>query len=313
MNKLFKQAFTLIELLVVIAIIGILSGLIVITMNGTTQKATLAKAQVFSNSLRNSLLMNLVSEWKFDGITSDGSPAVADDILDTWSKINNGTVGAAPPTVKTGTNCVNGSCLQFNGSNNYVDFGSDSSLSMGTGDATVSLWVKFDNATAPHAEVLVECGALVGASGYPGYRFFRYNGTSQLYGAFADGTTARLNDYLSASGTLVAGTWYNVVVAFTRASVAQAYINGVKQEGYSLAISGQSGNIANYESFKIGSDSSSSTRLAGKMDEVRIYNAAMTTSQIKEQYYVGLNQLLVSGGITKEEYLSSVNEMALGN
>jgi prepilin-type N-terminal cleavage/methylation domain-containing protein len=313
MNKLFKQAFTLIELLVVIAIIGILSGLIVITMSGVTQEATLAKAQVFSNSLKNSLLMNLVSEWKFDGITSDGSSAVADDVLDTWSKINNGTVSATPPTVKTGTNCVNGSCLQFNGSANYVDFGSDSSLSMGAGDATVSFWVEFDNATAPRSEILVECGARVGTSGYPGYRLFRYIGTSQLYGAFADGTTARVNDYLSTSGTLVASTWYNVVVVFTRASVAQAYINGVKQTGYSLNISGQPGNISNYESFKIGSDSSSSTRLAGKMDEVRIYNAAMATSQIKEQYYVGLNKLLVNGGITKKEYLFSVNEMALGN
>ena len=52
MNKFIKQAFTLIELLVVIAIIGILSGLIVVSMSGVTQKATIAKAQVFSNSLR---------------------------------------------------------------------------------------------------------------------------------------------------------------------------------------------------------------------------------------------------------------------
>jgi len=66
MHKIFRQAFTLIELLVVIAIIGILSGLIIVSMNGITNSATVAKAQVFSNSLRNALMMNLVSEWKFD-------------------------------------------------------------------------------------------------------------------------------------------------------------------------------------------------------------------------------------------------------
>ena len=49
MHKIKQLAFTLIELLVVIAVIGILSGLIVVSMSGVTNKATIAKAQVFSN------------------------------------------------------------------------------------------------------------------------------------------------------------------------------------------------------------------------------------------------------------------------
>jgi prepilin-type N-terminal cleavage/methylation domain-containing protein len=67
MRRINISAFTLIELLVVIAIIGILSALIIVGMSSTTQKATIAKAQVFSNSLRNSLMNNLISEWKFNG------------------------------------------------------------------------------------------------------------------------------------------------------------------------------------------------------------------------------------------------------
>ena len=66
MNKLLKTAFTLIELLVVIAIIGILSGLIVVSMSGVTEKANIAKSQVFSNSLRNSLMINTVSQYNFN-------------------------------------------------------------------------------------------------------------------------------------------------------------------------------------------------------------------------------------------------------
>jgi len=85
MNKLLKQAFTLIELLVVIAIIGILSGLIVVSMGNMNQKATIAKAQVFSNSLRNSLMANIVSEWKMD----EGSGATVND---TWGGLNNSTL-----------------------------------------------------------------------------------------------------------------------------------------------------------------------------------------------------------------------------
>jgi prepilin-type N-terminal cleavage/methylation domain-containing protein len=71
MNKLFFKAFTLIELLVVIAIIGILSGLIVVTMSGVTAKATIAKGQVFSNSLRNALMLNLAAEYRLDGNAND--------------------------------------------------------------------------------------------------------------------------------------------------------------------------------------------------------------------------------------------------
>ena len=40
-----KKGFTLIELLVVIAIIGLLSSVVLVSMQGTRQKAKIAKAQ----------------------------------------------------------------------------------------------------------------------------------------------------------------------------------------------------------------------------------------------------------------------------
>jgi len=313
MNKLIKQAFTLIELLVVIAIIGILSGLIVVSMGGMAQKASIAKAQVFSNSLKNSLMLNLVSEWRFDGPTSDGSVATPNDVLDTWKNTNNGTV-PYPPTVET-SDCVSDSCLDFSGTAasgayNYVDFGTNSSLSMGTGDATVSLWVKFDNATAPIGETLAYCGAGGTSVGYPGYWVFRNSGTSRLFVYFSDGTAIRIGGNLSATDTLVANTWYNVVVVFDRDGVAQTYINGIKQTE-TLTISTQQGSITNYASYKIGATSSAGSRLDGKMDEVRLYNAAMPISQIKEQYYAGLNSLLAGGGIDAKEYGERINSIAV--
>ena len=78
-----RVAFTLIELLVVIAIIGILSGLIITTMSGATESARIAKLKVYSNSVRDTLGANMVSEWKFDGPTGDGIAATANDVLDT--------------------------------------------------------------------------------------------------------------------------------------------------------------------------------------------------------------------------------------
>ncbi|MFA5432132.1 MAG: fibrinogen-like YCDxxxxGGGW domain-containing protein [Candidatus Paceibacterota bacterium] len=60
MNKLIKQAFTLIELLVVIAIIGILSGLIVISMNASVNSANDAKRKANIDSIRKALVIEKV-------------------------------------------------------------------------------------------------------------------------------------------------------------------------------------------------------------------------------------------------------------
>ncbi|MFA5431904.1 MAG: fibrinogen-like YCDxxxxGGGW domain-containing protein [Candidatus Paceibacterota bacterium] len=60
MNKLIKQAFTLIELLVVIAIIGILSGLIVISMNASVNSANDAKRKANIDAIRKALVVEKV-------------------------------------------------------------------------------------------------------------------------------------------------------------------------------------------------------------------------------------------------------------
>ena len=64
-----NKSFTLIELLVVIVIIGILAGVIMISTSFSIDQANITKGKVFANSLRNSLITNLVSEWNLEGPT----------------------------------------------------------------------------------------------------------------------------------------------------------------------------------------------------------------------------------------------------
>jgi prepilin-type N-terminal cleavage/methylation domain-containing protein len=301
-----KSSFTLIELLVVIAIVGILAGIIIVSMSGATDSATIAKGKVFSNSMRDSMAQSIVSEWKFDGSTADGGVATANDILDTWGT-NNGTSTYAP-TVKTGSNCVIGSCLQFDGTNDYVDFGNNSSLSMGTGDATISLWVKFDNQVASEFETLIKCGAGGSGLGLDGYWMARYSGTSKLYGFFSDGLVSRASGDLSGANSLIANTWYNIVIVFDRDSSIQAYVNGTKQP-YSISISAQQSDVTNNQNLSIGAWAYNNSRLAGKMDEVRIYNSIMPTSQIKQEYFTGLQSLLANKEIMQEEYQERLAEL----
>jgi prepilin-type N-terminal cleavage/methylation domain-containing protein len=123
--------FTLIELLVVIAIVGILAGLAVVNMSGATEGARIAKLKVYSSSIRSSLLSSAVSEWTLDegGGTS---------VQDTWGG-NAGTL-ISSPTWKFGGDCVSGSCLDFNGSTNYVRVPYSNNLNI-TGPITMEAWI----------------------------------------------------------------------------------------------------------------------------------------------------------------------------
>ena len=46
------------------------------------------------------------------------------------------------------------------------------------------------------------------------------------------------------------------------------------------------------------------------VDDVRIYNTSLSTSQIKQEYVAGLNSLLANGSILKEEYSEKIAELA---
>ena len=44
----------------------------------------------------------------------------------------------------------------------------------------------------------------------------------------------------------------------------------------------------------------------GYIDQVRVYKAALTASQIKQQYYTGLHRLYKKGLISREEYIKRI-------
>lgn len=276
-------AFTLIELLVVIAIIGILSGLIVVTMNGVTEKANVAKSQVFSNSLRNALLINLVSEWKLD----DGSGTGA---IDSWSSGNNGLlVNFIDVSVKYGdshdsgwmssSNCIVGTCLRFDGSDDFIQI-NEKTYSLDTG-LTFSFWAKKD---------IEHNGRILGNTGGGNYRRLIFLDRSTLYlETDTDG------DSCSGNPTHDTGWHYYVITAFSK--IAKFYEDTRNITANQGVING---NIT------LNAISGGSFNFNGLLDEIRIYNAVVPVSWMEENYYFGLNSLLISGGIDEKEYLSRI-------
>ncbi|MFA5729995.1 MAG: LamG-like jellyroll fold domain-containing protein [Candidatus Paceibacterota bacterium] len=306
MNKLLKQAFTLIELLVVIAIIGILSGLIVVSMGNMNQKATIAKAQVFSNSLRNSLMANIVSEWKMD----EGSGATVND---TWGGLNNSTLynfedttAGYGDTHTTGwassSNCVSGTCLNFDGTNDYVGTNIQSSA-FNLSDQTISLWF---NARDLSKSEMVLYKNIVAGKNWTLYRNSPWTSGNLgwlYYYIKTDDTTANILPILSYS----IQTWYHVVLTTNSVGEWSVYSNGVLR---------QSGQATTFKNWLVSTEyvymagTGSASYFNGLIDDVRIYNAVIPISQIQEQYYAGLNRLLANGNISIEEYNQKIKEIS---
>ncbi len=280
-------AFTLIELLVVIAIIGILSGLIVVAMNGTTEKATIAKAQVFSNSLRNSLMINFVSEWKFN----EGSGTTT---IDSWKNVTGTLVGASHLPVWKTTDCVYDNCLQFDSSEDYV---SASNVNI-SDDYSVEAWVKIDSNGGGVTRSLIGLGSTVSA--YPRINIIHSATTRPLI--YLNNSNYRYGTFNCADGK-----WHHWYFAVPGSGIndilnAKIYIDG-KEDTYWSSSVGVTPIIPTGNMY-IGYASNS------LIDNVRIYDSIMSTSQIKERYYAGTNHLFINGNISENEYLSRINNIA---
>lgn len=290
MNSNIKTAFTLVELLVVIAIVGILSGLIIVGMSNSVQSANIAKAQIFSSSIRDSLLMDLVSEWKFD----EGSGTTAKD---SWNENNNGvfmdTGGACTTTLcpqwQT-SGCVYDDCLSFNGTGAYINCGTGSTLNI-TSTITVEAWIKYSSASAWQtfvhgAAYNIGWGTSYWFASSPTNVRFSLAGTSTPY---SDLTYARVTN----KWHLFTGTYDG--------SNGKIYINGILLKTWATT-----GSITGVNGLTIGYADTTPFPFNGSMDQIRIYDVAIPASQIKEHYYAGLNNLLAKGEIDEEEYKEGI-------
>lgn len=285
--KYLRQGFTLVELLVVIAIVGILSGLIIVGMSSSVQSATIAKAQVFSNSLRNSILANLVSEWKFDDSVNLGK--------DSWS--SNDCVATGTPVQAT-TGCMYDDCLSLNGTANYLSCTNTSALQI-TGDQTIEMWLYPTDLTARrnpfHKRYGGEGSIVQEIAGY-----FNY-----IYGT--SGTDGSPYEGFSSTATVQANNWYHIVVTRSLSASPKTvkwYINGKQTSSNTTSYSAA---VASTAPILLGAGYTNP--YYGKIDNVRIYSAAIPASQIKEIYYLGLNRMLKSGIIDNEEYSLKISNL----
>ena len=281
-----NKSFTLIELLVVIVIIGILAGVIIVSVSSSINKANFAKAQAFSNTVQQELLLNLVSEWTFD----EGGAE------DTWGN-NDGVVTGATYQNKSTGNCVCGGCYSFDGTNDYIDFGDILSPSR-TEDRTYSFWVNLK----AYNGTIFSTGNLSYYKG--GFSIFRPLNLSTNYFSY------ELNDSpynFNFNCSIPLNNWIFFVITTNPNNLNinfKLYKDGILKDEQTKVLA--TGNQAR-ASFKLGAQTNGVPGIVidflnGFIDDFRVYDAILSTAQVKQQYIAGLNSLLANGNISKEEY-----------
>jgi len=298
-----NKSFTLIELLVVIVIIGILAGVIMISTSSSIDKANLAKTQAFSSFVQEELLSNLVSELTFDEGSNQVINRVAsnDDVKDTWGS-NNGTV-SGNPQIRGGSDCVSGKCLEFDGNGDYINCGNNNNLNFGIESFSISLWFKMNDISASFPRLLAKANS----SRYQdtdGYCITKNTTSGQIVFAAGEGYEAAISKSTKSEINLFDNSWHNLFITFDKNNLKIYRDSNIDSTSNFLK------DLTNSVNLIIGAASGLDGFFTGSLDEIRIYNAALSSSQIKQNYVAGLDSLLSNGNISKEDYDQRINALA---
>jgi prepilin-type N-terminal cleavage/methylation domain-containing protein len=281
-----KKSFTLIEILVVIVVIGVLSAFILVGMSSITTNASVAKNRAYINSMRNSLLINLMAEWKLDG-----------DVNDPW-KGHNGTLVDAP-VPKTGSDCAIDGCYWLDGSNDYINLGSSTDFSFGTGNFTISYWSKQDSSTPKPAMSDGNHGDANNSW------YIEQNDGNMIIRFYYGGVDQNSASWFGVGSSLKMNKWnYFIVTRNVGELKLKVYLNGVLvKEFTSINVI----NITDANDLYLGYDVRYGS-FNGFVDDVKIFNEAFSISRAQQNYYSGLSRLLVNNSINGFEYAERLAE-----
>ena len=168
-----------------------------------------------------------------------------------------------------------GNALSFNGTNARVDVNDSNSLDVTSG-MTLEAWVKpsVSNSSFRTAILKEQPGQLV-------YALYTSTNTGQPDGEAVIGSS---NRSVSGSTALTAGAWSHVAATY-EGSTLRLYVNGTQVS--QLAVSGS---IATSNgALRIGGNSIWGEYFSGLIDEVRIYNRALTAGEIGQDMVTPIN------------------------
>jgi len=221
-----------------------------------------------------------VSRWSMD--SSDVDSGV---IKDSWG----GNDGSLNGGVTTGVSGVGGGeAFSFDGSNDYLEI--PTSLGFGTGSFTVSMWIKKSTSVNDRGSVTWDEVPLWMQRSNGSQSFLLYMDEVEN-GKIGAGLRDKNNNLLGTVSTdteVNNGVWNHISVSREESSKLRLYVNG--SESFSFDSTGDIGTINQVIVGSIVNGSGDHNRnYKGSIDELRIYNSALSQQQIWKLYNIGRN------------------------
>lgn len=221
---------------------------------------------------RYDLTDDLVSVWEFD----ETSGSTANDSHGS----NDGTISGATIN-QTGKL---GKCYDFDGTDDYVDVGDDSSLrsSFGSPSSAISIsaWINVDSYSSGIDQDIIVRSSLTNSGNYSFEFNLTYNSVNRELRMYANGAnTAKI----PSPNSIGVGSWKHVVVTHTGNAYSKIYVDG-SYESTDVSAGSLGTSI---ETVFLGGRSGSSDCFDGLIDQVAIWKKSLSSDEIEYLYNDG--------------------------
>ena len=210
---------------------------------------------------------NLIAHYKFD----TGSGTIA---YDSSENNNNGTLKNM-----SSSSWVEGKIgdysLQFDGINDYIDCGNTTSLSL-TGAITLETWIQWDGTENPY---------FITKMGGSGDRSYDFSGNSDGTAEFRVGGSTCNSIFSTGAISIPKNEWVHLAGTYEPSQSIKLYVNGsLAKQNTSSVPSSQCENGLNWY---VGARQGNQGFFNGSIDNVKIYDYALTANEIQQHYEEG--------------------------
>ncbi|MHB1162907.1 MAG: LamG domain-containing protein [Minisyncoccota bacterium] len=227
--------------------------------------------------------LGLVGWWTFDGGNISGTT-----VTDTSGTGNNGTLvnGPIPVVGKLGQ------AFYFNGTNQYVNSGdpTNGSLDFGAGQSfSLSFWFKTNDDATNQSWPGFISKEDSSVSPRTGYNCFLSSSQGTYNKLGCETWVSGTQDGVTSSMTVNDNMWHHAVfVRDISGSTMKLYVDGVLNSSSALSSTGSTANSVNLVlALRNASPNVASLFLQTNLDDVRIFNRALSASEVSQMYNAG--------------------------